>query len=1803
MIMTADHDALSLTGVHDQLLDVFLRYYDTAYGLRDETIMAERQRLLRGGTTLLQQPYTELLPDWALADSTVSESCQTAGAPELTGLLGAGLLRDVPRLYRHQEQALQESLAGRHVVITSGTGSGKTEAFLLPVLARLVIESRSWPRPRPAEIGPAWWTGSGPYAPQRGDGPHSRPPAVRAMVLYPMNALVEDQLMRLRAALDSDAARSWLEDHRNGSRFFFGRYTGRTPISARRSTSAARELREVLQQLDRRQRQLTVRIQQSAGLSPDDPQYVDPQSQYFLPRLDGAEMRSRWDMQAAAPDILITNYSMLNIALMRDREDSIFEQTRQWLASDPAHVFTLVIDEMHTYRGTPGTEVAYLLRKLLGRLGLDTRPRQLSILAASASLEAGRDTAFLAEFFGQDQDLFSVIPGQRQHPAGEPDLEQAHEQVTTAARRLRAGQQVSGMVRTLGLHAALEQACTDAAGNLRARSSADLAQQLFPQLADGERVSALDDILALIDADPDGIRLRAHLFFRNLPGLWACASPDCSQVPAEPGGENGQPTRRIGRLYSQPRYRCDCGARILELLYCQTCGDVLLGGYRSPTAAASTSQFLVSSLTDLEAMPDRSQIARSALNYTVYWPSDKRPVSETWQRDNRHYTFAFRKALLHPASGELEVGEPTGTGWAFTVASTHPEDLGRVPALPIRCPQCGDDWEMFISSRRVEDPSRTRSPIRTMGTGFEKANQVLSDTLLRNLGASRHLVVFSDSRQDAARISAGLDKSHYQDLVRQLVVSALNQPPGPDIATAIEYAAERDTSPRAEAAFATLIAHYPELRLPVMRAAVGAATSDDQQLLKDAENDAAQAGQSLVQVANQVEPELLKLGEHPGGPKRSLQQAHGSHWDSLYDWGQNPPRPRQISHLTQVQQQLLGRISGDLMCEIQLSVFSGNGRDVEAIGLAFPAAWRAATPTCGIAPVEFVQGCNSTIRLLGLSRRFREQHPEGFSNHPGSVTAYLKAVADLHGIQSAELIADVRQAIGLTDHNTITADQVRLREPMDSEWRCPRCRRRHLHASAGICIRCRQPLGPAVPRTADPADRDYYSWLSLYAGAPFRMHAEELTGQTDLLDAIARQAQFQDVFLDGEQPRVYGIDVLSVTTTMEAGVDIGGLRAVLLANMPPTRFNYQQRVGRAGRRRDSLAAALTVCRGTRSHDEHYFRHPDQITGDLPPKPYVDMHRIEILRRSYAAELLRRAFRHVLATDASFEPGNNTHGMFGAADAWTSTGPQVADWLASHAHDAETVIDQHLKLVGEDLRRERDNLIHWAAAPEGLLATVTSIVDTDGHANLAQRLAESGVLPMFGFPTRERLLYQNKPHGREVTSKIGRQIDIAISEFAPGSEIVKDKGVYTSVGLADYERHGPNNWVPVRDPEGPTSNVGLCRACGAVDPDGNPGGCLTCGASSQSGLYRVAMVCQPRGFRTNYRPPADYDGTYEFTPRAGHARVSVTDTLSSQRVNELAFRHGKARVLVVNDANGADFRLTQVGRWDGLISADLLNDSERRRDLELPNPPQNPSVIPPMALGAWEITDTLLVSLTQPPADLDLAPTRLEGRAAWISFGFLLRNAASRMLDVEPGEFKVGVFPQPHPDGVTGAAFLADSLANGAGYATHLGQNPRDLLQAAQELADDYIAHAAQAEGCDSSCYRCLRDHSNSAYHPLLDWRLAVDVLRVGAGASIDMVQGDRLGQILAQEFSHEFNCQLTTAAAMPVAIDTAFTPIAMVVTHPLERQTFPLPTRLADASRELSSRLISGQPPKVVFTSTYQLVRRPGVVWSGLMNL
>ncbi|MCA1702641.1 MAG: DEAD/DEAH box helicase, partial [Actinobacteria bacterium] len=385
----------SISSVDSAMREQFFRYYDTAFRMGDSGIMAERAELLTRRGALFTEPFVEMLPEYEpagglAAPRSIAESVTHAGAPpELAELVSAALLPGIPSLHAHQEEALARAFSGEHVVATSGTSSGKTESFLLPILARLVRESGSWPAFAPEDEGGPWWRRSARRVPQRRPG-HGRHAAVRALILYPMNALVEDQTVRLRQLLDSEEARSWAARHRSGNRFYFGRYTSATPVPGPKDyPPRTREVRRLLQEADRRWEALEQEetAARAAGLP------FDRRKRYFLPRVGpggSAEMRTRWDMQEAPPDVFITNFTMLNIMLLRSWEQPIWDATRAWVEEDAANVFTVVVDELHMYRGTAGTEVAYLLRRLMHRLGLDHRPDQVSFVAASASLDADR---------------------------------------------------------------------------------------------------------------------------------------------------------------------------------------------------------------------------------------------------------------------------------------------------------------------------------------------------------------------------------------------------------------------------------------------------------------------------------------------------------------------------------------------------------------------------------------------------------------------------------------------------------------------------------------------------------------------------------------------------------------------------------------------------------------------------------------------------------------------------------------------------------------------------------------------------------------------------------------------------------------------------------------------------------------------------------------------------------------------------------------------------------------------------------------------------------------------------------------------------------------------------------------------------------------------------------------------------------------------------------------------------------------------------------------------------------------------
>ncbi|MBI3785211.1 MAG: hypothetical protein HY270_17605 [Deltaproteobacteria bacterium] len=1033
------------------------------------------------------------------------------------------------------------------------------------------------------------------------------------------------------------------------------------------------------------------------------------------------------------------------------------------------------------------------------------------------------------------------------------------------------------------------------------------------------------------------------------------------------------------------------------------------------------------------------------------------------------------------------------------------------------------------------------SPIRTQRTGFQKIAQVLSDVLLRDLSrpplsTNRKLVVFSDSRQDAAKLSAGMRFSHYRDALRQALVEALGQQgSGPQAFRA--QCLGQQLSPQDMAAATTFASVHPGDATTIAMA-VNAATAGilcanypgltNQQAAQRILQRAAAGPFRLSQIVGDVAARMLAEGMNPAGYTQNVlwtdpQDQQGS-WRDLYMW---PPGAAPIQtpqgQLTPQQQTHLGRVQDRSQVELMDVIFASGRRSIESLLLALPTVDRIAHPPSS----QLVQeGADGAIFLFGSRKRLSTHSCSSLTSPPGYVRGYLTTIAQQHGLNPSVYITEVLNYLTAsgclnTAHYYLNVPALCLMGPPATCFECTQCRRSHLNPSGGFCADCLSPLAPGQPTAAVQLSPDYYSYLATQAGDFFRLNCEELTGQTNKSDARRRQRLFQDICLPApqENPLTDPVDLLSVTTTMEAGVDIGTLIAVMMANMPPMRFNYQQRVGRAGRRGSGMSVALTLCRG-RSHDDYYFQRPQRITSDPPPQPYVDMRRDNIIKRVLAKEVLRQAFAALnLFPDGE---GDSVHGEFGRAQDWNQqpaqppagappgapTAQLVSNWIQQNAAEVARVADVLLVYSDPALQAQRQTLINYCVHQLVPLVTQHSTDPRFPQDALSERLANAGVLPMFGFPTRTRYLFHDRPtraHPWPPDDVVDRELDIAISQFAPMAETVKDGLIHTAVGVVDYRPQG-NRPVEAPNPLGPVIAVGTCALCQAVDGTQPPAAsCPVCGATSQQDPgYRITSLAQPAGFRTWPGRSRDFDGTFEWTPRASRPKMGIAPLPLTQRANFEVWADQET-VYVINDNDGRLFDFEKLAQGETWVTRLAL------ANVGVNNPQIDVGAgVDQRALGSVKTTDVMVLGVVNWPIGIRKSPAGDDGlgvRAALYSFGFLARRAAADRLDVHEREIKVGLRVLRDAAGdIVGQVFMSDSLENGAGYATLLGQptETEALLQyMVGQLSPTFYGflvsqvHAGPGpNACMTSCPDCLRDFSNLPYHSILDWRLGLDLARL-----------------------------------------------------------------------------------------------------------
>ena len=376
-------------------------------------------------------------------------------------------------------------------------------------------------------------------------------------------------------------------------------------------------------------------------------------------------------------------------------------------------------------------------------------------------------------------------------------------------------------------------------------------------------------------------------------------------------------------------------------------------------------------------------------------------------------------------------------------------------------------------------------------------------------------------------------------------------------------------------------------------------------------------------------------------------------------------------------------------------------------------------------------------------------------------------------------------------------------------------------------------------------------------------------------------------------------------------------------------------------------------------------------------------------------------------------------------------------------------------------------------------------------SLSERLANVGILPMFGFPTRIRYLFHKRPGGTyEWPPKgvVDRELDIAISQFAPCSETVKEGLIHTSIGVVDYEPQG-NSVVQQPNPLGPPLVIGLCRRCQAVDGSQNPApACPVCGAAPPD-YDPLVRLSQPRGFLTWFGASRDFDGVFEWTARASRAKVGVTP-IAMTPVANFEIGSDQDTVYVINDNEGRQFDFEKLAQGETWVTREAL------AKIDVNNPPIAPGgAVDRRALASVKRTDVLVLGILTWPVGVNAVPLRVEGRSALYSLGFLLRRAAAVRLDIHERELKVGLRVMQDPNGqVIGQIFISDSLENGAGYSSYFGTptEAESLLRfvVGQTKNTFYgpLVAAAHAGICQTSCPDCLRDFSNLAYHNILDWR-------------------------------------------------------------------------------------------------------------------
>lgn len=1552
--------AFSPIQASQEITEKYKRYLRTIFQIADPDYEEQFNQELDKSSVLAKGPYLDAVDSFKKGKSP-AQLIEEGVLPVSFRKIGIPMERT---LYQHQETAIRKVKNGANIVVSTGTGSGKTESFLLPVLSELARE---------AEVGKLC-------------------PGVRALIIYPMNALANDQMERLRSILS------------NYPDITYGSYTGQTKRDRRQ---ALNEYRALNNQREPKQNELI----------------------------------SREEMIATPPHILITNYAMLEYLMIRPHENVFFN------GPFACYWKFIVMDEAHVYSSTTGIEVSMLLRRLKSSLPV----KNIQYILTSATLGSEDQNREVAEFA-------SRLCNNPFYP----------EDVIRAVRENPKLSSVKAVKREFSIY-------HDLAIEIREENEKGIRNELKTLTGVSDFSNPKSTTYDFVIHDQNYWDIRTLLIKNPQTVYYIADSLSCSPEEIEDFVTVAAYAYKNETMLLDAKYH----------MFMKACDSAFI------TLGKSKKLMLTRKKSILEKEKEYAvfEFGVCTFCHSIYLLGhiDEHGyfIQRSLEDGNREQDILYLGNSISDEDEDHSLKNERINAVESKLCARCGKLMSNTPSPAEKCEH--SDEEYITVYRMQKDPNKLLTKcvacenvsnmgvIRQFYTGQEAVTSVIGTALFEALPSykvysekivntdddftfddvddedvyvikreecAKQFIAFSDSRQAAAFYASYLQKTYTTILYKRLIIEAAKE----------------------------------NISLDNINQFVGVlqAQFEKYHVLRDGELSAEKESWKAV------------LNELVNGYSANALQNLGF-FEITVDRDEMPGMKK------------LGLSKQDVADIVNVCLQS----------MMMDAAIAYSVPL-NKADKEFFtfNGYEGAYTLSDSSKKgncsFLPTKANGFNKRVEYVEKVLK---DINPDCTRETVIKfleslwkqmMKMKILVSEGSACRVNTKKIKINTNAKFcQCTSCRKITPYNIRNICpsYKCTGKLVEINPKTAF-SNNHYYR---VYQDLEIRdLRVVEHTAQLNREKAYSYQNDF----------KAKKIDVLSCSTTFELGVDVGDLETVFMRNVPPSPANYAQRAGRAGRSLKSVAFALTFC-NKGNHDFAFYRHPEtMIRGNIkPPLFNVENEKIAI-RHMYASAFSffwKKYPQYFSDVSMLLEEENGESGMSKLVSYLSYKPSNLKEFLRDFLPDplVETFDVEHYGWIPRLLSKESgsEGTLTRAAleydheigilnqAYEEAIANNTKVdylrwrINNYKQEGVIPFLSRKGVLPKYGFPVDSVELSVWDPQNKnKLQLDLQRDMQVAISEYAPASQIVADGNLITSQFIKKIPGMDWKRFDYVFCEECNTLNIGMhatvmnavdlnnCRACGRELNKESARTFIVPEFGFEAGMITKAGLIKPK--RT-YGSEASYAGYRSDIIFEEHNHRNRSYEIAYSQNDEMAVLN-KAPFYVCSTCGYTHL----AEKASGVVFPKMHNRSTGSKC--------NNEKLYKYSLGYRFETDVIQIHFVWP------ALTKYEQA---LSVMYAIMRGASEYLNIEERDI-AGCLQYFNNRSAWNGSFgiiLYDRTPGGSGYVKSLKDEA--VFEVVLREARKIVGHCnCGGEDANTSCYNCLRSYSNQRVHDKLQRKYVLDFL-------------------------------------------------------------------------------------------------------------